>query len=275
MIRASRDWGVAKTLVHVVDREADSVRHLRAWAADGQVFLVRADDRVVTHGGRKQKLRAVVGSLAGALAAAVPRAVVIRGRAASQYVAEAEVVLTEPGWAYDADGRSHRVPGPPLAVRLVVAQVRDAKGAVLAEWWLLTNVAGVPAERIAEWYYWRWRIESFHKLLKSSGLGVEEWTQETAAAIARRLLVGCMACVTVWRLRSDDAPAAATCRAFLVRLSGRQLKRGTADTAPALLAGLHVFLAMLDALDEYTPDELRAFARTAVPHLRPPKDGLV
>ena len=109
--------------------------------------------------------------------------------------------------------------------------------------------------------------------MKSAGLEVEEWGQETAAAITRRLLVGCMACVTVWRLRADDTPAARTCRAFLVRLSGRQLKRGTTDTAPALLAGLFVFLTMLDTLDEYTPDELRAFARIAVPHLRPPKDG--
>jgi hypothetical protein len=274
VMRASRDWGVTKTLVHVIDREGDAVTHLRAWAADGHAFLVRADDRVVTHGGRRQKLRAVVAALAGALAAARPRRVVIRGRAAQQFVAEAAVVLTEPGWAYLEGGRAkRRVPGPPLAVRLVVARVRDAQGAVLAEWWLLTNVTGVPADRVAEWYYWRWRIESFHKLLKSAGLEVEAWGQETAPAIARRLLVGCMACVIVWRLRADDSPAARACRAFLVRLSGRQLKRGQTDTAPALLAGLHVFLAMLDALDEYTPDELRAFARTAVPHLRPPKDG--
>src|SRR5436305_7638783 len=68
VMRASRDWGVAKTLVHVIDREGDAVTHLRAWAADGHAFLVRAGDRVVTHGGRKQPLRAVVGSLAGAVA---------------------------------------------------------------------------------------------------------------------------------------------------------------------------------------------------------------
>jgi hypothetical protein len=274
VMRASRGWGVAKTLVHVIDREGDSVRHLRAWAADGHAFLVRSDDRVVTHDGRKQPLRAVVASLAGILATAPSRTVAIRGRPAQRVVAATAVVLTEPGWKYGPDGKQVRVPGPPLPVRLVVAQVRDATGAAVAEWWLLTNVPDdVPADRIADWYYWRWRIESFHKLLKSAGLEVEEWGQQTAAAIARRFLVGCMACVTVWRLRANDTPAARACRAFLVRLTGRQMKRGTGDTAPALLAGLYVFLAMLDALEEYTPDELRAFARTAVPHLRPPKGG--
>jgi hypothetical protein len=275
VMHASRDWGIAKTLVHVIDREADSVRHLRDWAADGHVFLIRADDRIVTHGGTKRKLQAIVTSLAGNLAAARPREVVIRGQSARQFVAETEVVLTEPGWTADATGRRRRVPGRPLTLRLVVARVCDAKGAVLAEWWLLTNVTGVPADRIAEWYYWRWRIESFHKLLKSAGLEVEEWGQETAAAITRRLLVGCMACVTVWRLRADDTPAARTCRAFLVRLTGRQMKRGQPDTAPAILAGLFVFLTILDTLDEYTPDQLRAFAQIAVPHRRPPKDGVV
>jgi hypothetical protein len=151
--------------------------------------------------------------------------------------------------------------------------VRDADGAVLAEWWLLTNVEGVAAELVATWYYWRWRIESFHKLLKSAGLEVEEWRQETAAAIARRLLVGCMACVTVWRLRAQEGPAARSCRAFLVRLSGRQMKRGVPDTAPALLSGLHVLLAMLDALDHYSLEQLQEFARIALPQPRPPGGG--
>src|SRR5262249_59231312 len=115
----------------------------------------------------------------------------------------------------------------------------------------LSNVEDVAAVVIAAWYYWRWRIESFHKLLKSAGLEVEEWQQETAAAIARRLLVGCMACVTVWRLRAQDGAAARACREFLVRLSGRQRKRGAEATAPALLSGLYVLLTMLDALEHY------------------------
>src|SRR6516164_1184152 len=212
VMQAARGWGLTKRLVHVIDREADSARHLREWAGNGHLFVARADDRLLTHGGQKRRLGEVAAALAGALAAARPRPVEIRGQQARQYVAEAAVVLSEPGWE-EVPGpgggrRKRRVPGLPLPLRLVVAQVRDGGGAVLAEWWLLTNAEGVAAECVALWYYWRWRIESFHKLLKSAGLEVEAWQQETAAAITRRLLVGCMACVTVWRLQAQAGPAA-------------------------------------------------------------------
>ena len=53
---------------------------------------------------------------------------------------------------------------------------------------------------MALWYYWRWRIESYFKLLKSAGQQVEAWQQGTAEAIAKRLVVASMACVVVWRL---------------------------------------------------------------------------
>jgi hypothetical protein len=279
VMQAAHDWGVAKQLVHVIDREADSAKHLREWAADGHRFVVRADDRWLTHGGHKQRLAEVAVALTGTLAAATPRPVEVRGQKAWQRVAEAAVVLSEPSWE-DVPGltgkrKKRRVPGPALPLRLVVVQVCDEGGAVLAEWWLLTNVAAVAAECIASWYYWRWRIESFHKLLKTAGLEVEEWQQETAAAIVRRLLVGCMACVTVWRLQAQVGPAAQACREFLARLSGRQRKRGAAATAPALLSGLHVLLCMLDALEHYSLEQVREFARMASPIVPVPGTGHV
>jgi hypothetical protein len=274
VMRAAAGWGITRRLVHVIDREGDSARHLREWAGGGHLFLARADDRLLTHGGQKRRLAEVAAGLAGALAAAVPRRVEARGREAWQHVAEAAVVLSEPGWEGLPGGKKRRAPGPPLPLRLVVSQVRDAGGAVLAEWWLLSNVAeGVAAAVLAGWYYWRWRIESFHKLLKSAGLEVEAWQQETAAAIARRLLVGCMACVTVWRLQAQAGPAARACREFLVRLSGRQRERGAEATAPALLSGLHVLLTMVDALEQYSLEQLHEFARIALPHPRPPGGG--
>jgi hypothetical protein len=277
VMQAAGGWGVAKQLVHVIDREADAAKHLRAWAADGHAFVVRADDRVLTHDDQKKRLAEVAAGLTGTLAAAAPRLVTVRGQQAWQRVAEADVVLSEPGWE-EVPGpagkrKKRRVPGPALPLRLVVAQVCDAAGTLLAEWWLLTNVGDVAAALIAEWYYWRWRIESFHKLLKSAGLEVEQWQQETAAAISRRLLVGCMACVTVWRLQAQPGPVAQECREFLVRLSGRQSKRGAAASAPALLSGLHVLLAMVDALEHYSLEQLHEFVRVALPHLRPSGGG--
>src|SRR5262249_35054581 len=159
--------------------------------------------------------------------------------------------LDRPAFKNKADGTKGRLPGRPLTLRLVVCEVRDGDR-VLSRWLLLTNVpADVPASEVALWYYWRWRIESFFKLLKSAGVGGEGWHRESAQAIPRRLLVACMSCLTVWRLGRQSSPAAERCQAMLVRLSGRQTKRKRPVTAPALLAGLRVLLVIEDLLDRY------------------------
>jgi hypothetical protein len=264
---ASRSWGLDKKCVHVIDREADSLKHLRAWDAAGHRFLVRADDRCVQFRGNSRLLSQIVQVLSAEGAFQPTGEVAICGRTGQQSVVETEVVLDGPGWERTPEGKKRRVPGPALRLRLVIAQVRDAAGELLAEWLLLTNVFDVSAAQIALWYYWRWQIESFHKLLKSAGLEVEEWQQETAAAIAKRLLVGCMACVTVWTLQRQTTPEAKACQEFLIRLSGRQMKRSRPVTAPALLAGLHLLLTMLDILEQHSPAQLREYARIAAPAL--------
>jgi IS4 transposase len=82
------------------------------------------------------------------------------------------------------------VAGEPVPLRLVVSQIRDGAGRVLAQWLLLSNVpAEVEAGTLAQWYYWRWRIESFFKLLKGAGRQLEAWQQHRAMAVAKRLLV--------------------------------------------------------------------------------------
>lgn len=266
-MEASRTWGLSKTCVHVIDREGDSLKHLRHWDAGGHRFLIRGDDRRVKFRGPSQLLSQIVQVLRQERVFKATGQVPIRGRLGEQWVAETEVIVDGPAWGRTSQGKTRRVPGPPLRLRLVIVQVRDSAGKLLAEWLLLTNVWDVPSLQIARWYYWRWRIESFHKLLKSAGLEVEEWQQETAAAIAKRLLVGCMACVTVWALQRQTTPAAHECQQFLVRLSGRQMKRSRPVTAPALLAGLHMLLTTLDILEEYNPAQLREYARTAAPLL--------
>ena len=163
------------------------------------------------------------------------------------------------------------MPGPPLALRLVVTEVRDRAGRVAASWLLLTNVpADVGAEEVALWYYWRWRVEGSFELLKSAGVQLEEWQQETVEAILRRLLVACMACVTVWRLEGRTDAAAGACKGLLVRLSGRRMKRSRPVTAPALLAGLRTLLVMEDVLDHYSLAEIRRLARPILEDLEPP-----
>lgn len=149
-----------------------------------------------------------------------------------------------------------------MVARLVVSRVFSKQGERLAQWHWLTNVEEVDAATVALWYDWRWRIESFFKRLQSAGHQSEYWQPESALAIAKRLLVASMACVTVWEIAADQSEEAAALKGFLIQLSGRQMRRGHAFTPPALLAGWWVFLSRLEVMDAYSPEELSQFKAT-------------
>jgi hypothetical protein len=258
--------------VHIVDREGDALLHLRRFVRCERLFLIRSNDfRVVEYESEEQSLKELVDLLSSQLRYA--RQVQYKGREASQYVAEAEVVLRRDARPQRRDPSTgkpvyRRIKGRAITLRVVVAQVRQSSaaeedGELLAEWLLWTNVdkEEAAAETIAEWYYWRWRIESFFKLLKRAGQHVEQWQQESAQAVAKRLLVAAQACVVVWQLMRAEEPQAVPLRRLLVRLSGRTMKRGVEYTAPALLAGMWGLLTILDVLEDYTPEEIRQMAK--------------
>jgi hypothetical protein len=273
MMRAAENAASGTRCVHVIDREGNAVFYMRQWAKRKRLFLVRSDyNRVVRHEGEEHNLRRLAQLLARRGEFRSIRDVWYHGRRASQEVAETTVVLDRP--AYQRRPKYSQKPrvvlrGQPLSLRLVVSRVFDEKRRLLAEWYLLTNVPeSVDDSMVALWYYWRWQIESYFKLLKSAGLQLEEWQQATAERILRRLLIAGMACVTVWQLAGDSSPAAAEARSLLIRLSGRQMKRKRPFTEPALLAGLWVLLAMLDVLDHYTITDLRRAAAVCCPALK-------
>jgi hypothetical protein len=263
---------LAKPAVHMIDAEADSVAHYREWIQQpGRYFVVRADAvRVVEHEGQPRKLSQVCQRLREQGAFHDTREVLYEGKKSRQWVAETNVVLTKPARPQRRDGQPRRsVPGPPVPLRLVISEIRDEAGKVLALWFLLANVPEtVAAAIITLWYYWRWRIESYFKLLKSAGQELEHWQQEDAQAISKRLLIARMACVIVWQLMRSNAPEAEEVRQLLVRLSGRQMKRTRPFTAPALLAGLWVFLNILYVLEHYQLDDLRRVADVVFPNAR-------
>jgi hypothetical protein len=262
---AATTWRLPKPAVHVIDREADGLAQSRTWAAGGHLFVVRVDaDRRVQWQGRSRRRPEVVAELRvrGAFERVGPL-----GEHETLFVADTEVTYTQPG-RVRREGRRRTVAGDPRTARLVVSQVRSADGAVTAEWLLVTNVGpDVPAAQVGRWYAWRWRIESFFKLLKGHGQQVGQWQQETGPAIAKRLAVTAMACVLVWQVVRDETPAGRTVAALLIRLGGRQMKRGRPVTAPAALAGLEKLLAVLDVLAETTVEELRTLLNQVLPGL--------
>jgi hypothetical protein len=260
-------------IVHVIDREADSVNHWRQWSAAGYQALVRADDRKVLCAGQETTLAAVANRLSQDGAFKDAGAARYHGRPAHLYVAEAEVVLHKPG-KRNTGGKTKSgakkkidVPGPPLPLRLVVTELRDSKGRVLARWLLLTNVAADLADTvtIARWYYFRWRIESFHKLLKTAGWQLESWLQRDGARLFTKLMLALGACVSIWALeRRHDADSEAF-KQLLMQLSGRQTKRSRTVTTSALLAGLWALQCAVGPLARHGPDQLNTMLENHLP----------
>jgi len=260
----ARCWD--KPLVHIVDREGDSVAHWREWSAQGCGFLVRAKDAPqVCFEGVPVKPK----ELAERLSYQSAGEVLFQGRTARQTIAQAKVLITRKAMPKRSLGGKRVAPvaGAPLALRLVVSRICDARGQLLAQWLLLSNVSDeVDAATLTRWYYYRWQIESMFKLLKSAGQQVEDWLQDDALAIAKRLVVASCACVLVWQLAAATSPQALDIQRFLVRLSGRQTKRRRPVTAPALLAGLWMLFSTLTLLEHYDVDQLKQYAQFIFPN---------
>lgn len=262
-----REQGFGAPMVHVIDREADSVNHWRQWSAAGHVALVRADNRIVLHQGEETTLEKVADGLRAAGSLKYAREVRYRGRRAYQYVGEAPVTLHRPGKRNTENGKKIDVPGPPLGLRLVVSEIRDAEGRLLARWLLLTNASEelADAATVALWYYFRWRIESLHKLIKSSGWQLESWLQRDARRILIKLLIAFGAAASIWALeRREDAESKAF-QELLMHLSGRQTKRTRRVTTSGLLAGLWVLQAAVGPLARHGADRLNAMLENHLP----------
>jgi hypothetical protein len=89
---------------------------------------------------------------------------------------------------------------PALELTVVHAQERDAPaGRAPLEWKLITNLpvdsAAQAIEKI-DWYAMRWKIETFHKILKS-GCKAEESRLETASRLTNLISIYC---IVSWRV---------------------------------------------------------------------------
>jgi len=205
----SQQWGLARKIVHVIDREADALGRMRQWDEAGHLFLVRCDDRRVEWNGQSILLSEIEDYFDREVIFEACGEALYHSKTVAQEVAEAEVVLYRPH-SEVVDGEKRTIRGEPITVRLVVTRLLDEDDYVLAQWTLLCNVfdVSISSYQIALWYYWRWLIETYFKLLKSHGQELERWQQQTGEAIARRILIASMACVAVVELQNDDSEEA-------------------------------------------------------------------
>ena len=148
--------------------------------------------------------------------------------------------------------------GKPIKVRFIVERLVNDKNEVVATWLLLSNIydSDIKASTIATWYYYRWQIESYFKLLKSSGFNLEQWQQSKPEALFKRLLVVSQSCMLVWRIANNNSANAKKVRDFLIQLSGKQIQHKVEFTYPALLKGLENYLTTIDMLSQFSIDDI-------------------
>ena len=108
---------------------------------------------------------------------------------------------------------------PELLLTVIHAQEKDApKDRERIDWKLLTDLpVGAPREAIEklDWYAQRWKIETFHKILKS-GCKVEEAKLRTAERLVNLIAILCILSWRIFRITmlNRTSPDASPDRAF-------------------------------------------------------------
>jgi hypothetical protein len=113
-----KDLGFSKPLVHLIDREADSVLHLRAWQAQGHYWLTRSrENSRVEVAGRSLSVKA--------LAAEIPLVcqgqITLQGKSRLLWVGECDARLTRKAKPKQALGK--KIAGDALPLRVIVSRV--------------------------------------------------------------------------------------------------------------------------------------------------------
>ena len=92
------------------------------------------------------------------------------------------------------------IKGKGLCLVLRVSGMYDDEDKGVGSWYLLSKLEErwVKGGDISEWYYWGWEIECYFKLVKSGGVEVEWWLEESGEGYFKGLLIGCEGCRVVW-----------------------------------------------------------------------------
>lgn len=237
--------GESERCVHIGDREADIYELFCAANDAGAHFVIRsAYPRLVEHGTTKTGAEMKEVRLKGLHRVTVrdkdgaPSAAVLELRYRRMLVLAPVAKQKDYG---------------PLALTVIYAEERGTpKGRERISWKLLTDLPVRSCEEAIEklqWYALRWKIEVFHKILKS-GCRVEESRLRTAPRLVN-LIATC--CVVAWRIfwltmlnRSQPAVAPTVAPTQLeLQLLERLAPDRNAPAGPPTLANYIVKIARL------------------------------
>jgi len=261
---------IEKKIVDIIDREGDSIALMREYEKNDWFYLIRAktnaivylpnEDRDVKQGDLANELSK------GKFVKSIKYKINKKTEDVNIYVNEIDIEIRRDAKksVLQEDGKRKVIStkGEIIKSRFVVERVIDKSGNLIAQWILLTNLpTDISSATVGTWYYHRWKIESYFKLLKTTGFNLENWQQEKPLALFKRLLVVSYSCLFVWKIQNSKDKNAPAVRKFLVQLSGRLIEKGKEYTTPALLVGLWVFLKMMNILKIYDVDALFEFQK--------------
>ena len=214
----------AERCVHVGDREGDIYELFCAAAEAGTHFLVRGKvDRFVDDGEHTIADEMAEGSLKGLHRIEVQDA---RGhtRQATLELKYRRLLVLPP-----ADQRKHR---SALTLTVIHAVERNPPKGQGIEWKLVTDLpvrSRKDAIEKLEWYALRWKIEVFHKILKS-GCKIEDSKLQTADRLVNLIAVFCIVSWRIfWMTMINRASPAAPPTDALTELEIRLLDRIVPD----------------------------------------------
>jgi len=251
-IKWIKTLNIDKKIVNMIDREGDSVGFLRD--IKDELFLIRVRNQPTIHWIEKD-LKINGKALSNQLEHKLIKKIKYKNQTMTLHGCEVDIeVKRQQSIDRKIDGErvQKRIDGEPVKARFISVKLVDKNNKEISRWLLLSNIEeDVSLDTLVTWYYYRWNIESYFKLLKSSGHQLESWQQKTPKAIFRRLIIVSYACVLVWQLANAKDKKAEELRNLLIRLSGRQMSYGTDFTYPTLFAGLWILLSMLELMEIY------------------------
>lgn len=259
-----------KQIVHIVDREADSVAFMRDLVEINAFFLLRVKNSSKVYFSKENR-DIKQSDLADTLSLGKEiKSIKYKNKKVKIYVNECDIEVQRDATKFvineEGKRKLKKTAGDAIKARFIVERLVDENQKVVAQWLLVTNILeqSITSETLATWYYYRWKIESYFKLLKSSGFNMEEWQQKEPMALFRRLLVVSYSCLLVWKIANDNSKNGKKVREFLVLLSGRLVEKGKEFTHPSLLAGLENYIQMLDLMAMFSKDDLLAMKQKLV-----------
>jgi hypothetical protein len=247
MRASSEAIGEPKRCVHIGDRESDIIEFFATADELGTHFLIRTSaDRVASKTGER------VGSIMRKTLPAGTHAVEVRNAKGDARKAMLEIKFKTLS-IYPPDPKAKTC--QPLELTVIHAsETNPPKGLAAIEWKLMTNLKVVSLKSAItklEWYAMRWKIETYHKILKS-GCKIEDSRLGTKERLTKLIAVSC---IVGWRLfwmtminrtDPDAAPAIA-----LTKLEIAVLDKRVPDKANTPKAGIARYIQKLARLGGY------------------------